>query len=101
MIRLTLLFLFGCALSVSVFCQVPDIVKTEGIKTSLHKKNIGKIIFTNKSISTSTLQESDFLKSYTLTNKSNLFFIAFMGNSLTNYMHRLSPGLSADSLDTA
>jgi CubicO group peptidase (beta-lactamase class C family) len=77
---------------------VPDIVKTEGIKTALHKKNIGKIIFTNKSVSTSTLHESDFLKSYTLTNKSNLFFIAFMGNSLTNYMHRLSPGLSADSL---
>lgn len=44
------------------------------------------------------MQQTDFLKSYTLTNKSDLFFVAFFNNSLTNYKHRLSPNLSADSL---
>src|SRR6478609_3604354 len=96
--RLSLFFLFSCWVSASVFGQLSDIVKTEGIKTSLHQKNIGKIVFTSKSIATSTLHETDFLQSYTLTNKSNLFFVAFLGNSLTNYMHRLSPALPADSL---
>lgn len=82
----------------SSLAQVPDIVKTEGIKTSLQKDNIGRIFFTNTTIATAALKETDFLSSYTLTNKSDLFFVAFMNNSLTNYLHGLSPGLAADSL---
>lgn len=39
-----------------------------------------------------------FLKTYTLTPKSDLFFTAFFSNSLTNVKHQLAPDLSADSL---
>jgi CubicO group peptidase (beta-lactamase class C family) len=75
-----------------------DIVKTEGIKTELQRNNISKIFFTKTRIENSALGDADFLKSYTFTNKSNLFFVAFFDNSLTNYLHRLAPGLTADSL---
>lgn len=95
---LCLFFLTSVVLSCSLAGQVADVVKTEGIKTPLQQNNLGKIFFTQKSIPTSALKESDFLQSYTLTNKSNLFFIAFMDNSLTNYIHRLQPNLAADSL---
>ena len=81
-----------------LLAQTSDITTTEGIKTDLHRTNIGRIYFTDKPVSSSALQESDFLKSYTLTNKTDLFFIAFLGNSLTNYIHRLLPGLTADSI---
>ncbi len=75
-----------------------DIVKTEGITSALHRDNIGKIYFTSSAIRQDKVKSSDFLSSYTLTNKSNLFFIAYMGNSITNYLHQLDPTLSADSL---
>lgn len=90
--------LFFC-LSVALHGQDIDIVKTEGIKTSIQRNNIGKIFFTNKHVEISELDNSDFLKSYAFTNKSNLFFVAFFDNSLTNYLHRLSPDLSPDSLN--
>ena len=75
-----------------------DIVKTEGIKSELHRANIGKIIFTSRSVPISELKESDFLKTYVLTNKSDLFINVFLGNSITNYMHFIAPELSADEL---
>jgi len=75
-----------------------DIVKTEGITSSLHRNNIGKIFFSSGNIATSSLTEAKFLNTYKLTNKSDLFFIAFMGNSITNYLHRIAPALPADSL---
>lgn len=78
--------------------QVTDVVKTAGIKTSLHRNNIGNIFFTDKAIDIAALNEKFFLQSYTLTNKSNLFFTAYMGNSITNYLHQLAPALTADSL---
>jgi CubicO group peptidase (beta-lactamase class C family) len=90
--------LFLC-LSIVIHGQDTDIVKTEGIKTSIQRNNIGKIFFTNKHIEISELNNSDFLKSYVFTNKSNLFFVAFFDNSLTNYLHYLSPDLSSDSLN--
>ena len=93
-----LFFLASVVLSFSLLGQVPDLVKTEGIKTPLHQNNLGRVFFTQKYIPTSTLKEADFLQSYTLTNKSNLFFTAFLGNSMTNYLHRLQPDLTADSL---
>ncbi|MDR2918177.1 MAG: beta-lactamase family protein [Tannerella sp.] len=92
-----LLCLFLCT-SLSLFAQIPDIVETEGIKTELQKNNVGKIFFTDRRISNEALLHTDFLQTYTLTNKSDLFFVAFFDNSLTNYKHSLSPDLSADSL---
>ncbi|NML55958.1 serine hydrolase [Chryseobacterium sp. RJ-7-14] len=80
------------------FGQKLNMVETEGIKTELQKKNIGKIFFTDKKIGNDILQQKDFLDSYTLTNKSNLFFVTYFDNSLTNYKHFLAPEIPVDSL---
>lgn len=85
-------------MSVSLYGQTGDIVKTEGITSELHRSNIGKIIFTSQSVPLSELKESDFLKTYVLTNKSDLFINVFLGNSITNYMHFIAPELSVDAL---
>jgi CubicO group peptidase (beta-lactamase class C family) len=89
---------FVIAYTAFIFAQTGDIIKTEGIQNPLHQKNIGKIFFTSKPLSLAELKEADFLNNYKLTNKSNLFFMVFMDNSLTNYLHRIAPGLTADSL---
>jgi CubicO group peptidase (beta-lactamase class C family) len=81
-----------------LYAQQKDIVKNEGITSPLHQANVGKIIFTSKSIPVSELKETDFLNSYKLTNKSDLFITVFMGNSLTNYKHFLAPDMSIDDL---
>ena len=85
-------------ISVSLSGQLQDIVKTTGITSELHRANIGKIIFTSKSIPLEELKETDFLNTYGLTNKSDLFITVFMNNSVTNYMHILAPDLSASEL---
>lgn len=75
-----------------------DVVQDQGILSSLHQAHTGKIIFTAREIALPELTPGDFLHSYELTNKSNLFMTVFMDHSLTNYMHRLAPALSIDSL---
>jgi len=80
------------------FGQGKNIVAPALVTTELHKANIGKIFFTDKRISNDSLSEANFLKSYTLTNKSDLFFVAYFNNSLTNYKHQLMPALSTDML---
>lgn len=89
---LSIIFQFLC------LGQKVNIVENEGIKTDLQKNNIGKIFFTDKKIGNDILEQKDFLSSYTLTNKSNLFFVAYFDNSLTNYKHFLSPEVPLDSL---
>lgn len=78
--------------------QQKDIVKNRGIHSRFHRDHVGQILFTTRDISIKTLNQKDFVSSYRLTNKSNLFMNAFLANSLTNYLHRLAPGLKADSL---
>lgn len=87
-------------LLISTFCYGQDINfgDSEQTKTALHKDNIGKIFFTQKRIANETLTKKDFLTTYKLTNKSNLFFVAFFNNSLSNYKHLLLPAFSKDSL---
>jgi len=75
-----------------------DLVKDQGITSSLHQANIGRIVFTSREIDLPQLTTGDFLQTYELTNKSDLFMTAFMAHSLTNYMHRLAPESPADSL---
>lgn len=84
--------------SACIYAQTQDIVKTEGIISELHRNNIGKIFFTSNEMALPDLKSANFLSAYKLTNKSNLYFIAFMGNSITNYLHQLQPELTADSL---
>jgi CubicO group peptidase (beta-lactamase class C family) len=92
------LFLLCAVFIGCLHAQLQDIVQTEGLKTDLQKANIGKIVFTDKSIAFTELKATDFLQTYKLTNKSNLFFTVFMANSFTNYAHRMAPDLPADSL---
>ena len=82
----------------SLNAQVDDIVEHQGISSNLHRDNIGKIFFTASNIQGKDLSKVDFLRIYNLTNKSDLFFTAFLDNSITNYLHQLSPGLPAEEL---
>ncbi len=97
--RITYLFTYISILS-STFCfgQNKNIVEPEQIKTELHQSNIGKIFFTEQHLSYESINESNFLKTYKLTNKSNLFFVAYFNNSLTNYKYQILPKYSADTL---
>ena len=92
-VKAVLFLLLSCA----AFGQT-DIVKSEGITSPLHQANVGKIAFIANSIPAQNLKETDFLKTFELRETSDLAFRAFMGNSLTNYLHRLSPKLSVDEL---
>ncbi|QDK78594.1 serine hydrolase [Spirosoma sp. KCTC 42546] len=94
LIPILLSLLVACKL----YGQPTDLVKTQGIATAVHQANIGTIIFTDKDIPAADLKTTDFLRTYALTNKSNLFMTVFMGNSLTNYLHQLAPELTADEL---
>ena len=83
----------------STFCFGQDnIVDQELMKTGLHQSNIGKIFFTEQRLSYESISEESFLKTYKLTNKSNLFFVAFFNNSLTNYKYQILPEYSVDTL---
>lgn len=94
-ILVILIFQFSC---ICMNAQQKDIVKTQGMTYPIHQAHAGKIIFTSKSIPVSDLKETDFLSTYELTNKSDLFITVFMANSITNYLHNLDPGMNADEL---
>jgi hypothetical protein len=93
-------FITYLSLLYSTFCfgQDKNIVEPELKKTELHQSNIGKIFFTKQRLSYESISEGSLLKTHKLTNKSNLFFVAYFNNSLTNYKHQLLPGYSADTL---
>jgi CubicO group peptidase (beta-lactamase class C family) len=78
--------------------QAQDLIHLAPISSELHQQHIGRILFSEKALPKETMKKEDFLKRYTLTPKSNLFFTAFFSNSLTNVKHTLAPELNADSL---
>jgi hypothetical protein len=84
----------------SKFCfgQELTVIEPEAAKTELHQSNIGRIFFTEKRMPYASISKDNFLTNYRLTNKSNLFFVAFFNHSLTNYKHQILPQVSADSL---
>lgn len=90
---LLLLFTSNAAIS-----QLSNIVISDSITYPVHKNNSGKIAFMGKTIPIESFKESDFLRSFELKEKTDLNIRVFMGNSLTNYLHRLSSGLSVDEL---
>jgi CubicO group peptidase (beta-lactamase class C family) len=96
--RKILVLIFLSLFCLTIFGQSQDLVKTDGITTDLHKKSIGKITFMNGNIPLDQYKESDFLKSFPLTYKSDLNIRVFMDNSITNYLHFLAPDLSAEQL---
>src|SRR5687767_11727481 len=75
-----------------------DLLKTDGITSALHQANVGKITFMEKPIPIENYKETDFLKTYELKPTGDLNLRVFMNNSLTNYLHRLAPELSAEEL---
>lgn len=52
----------------------------------------------SKLIALEEYKETDFLTAFELKEISDLNIRVFMGNSLTNYLHRLAPELTADEL---
>lgn len=82
----------------SSFGQLSNLVKSDSISYSIHKDNIGKIAFMGNTIPIENFKESEFLASFELKKKADLNIRVFMGNSLTNYLHTLSPESTVDEL---
>ncbi len=82
----------------NISAQIQDLVKSDSITYPIHKSNIGKIAFMEKSILIENFKETDFLKSFELKEKGDLNIRVFLDKSLTNYLHLLSPQLTADEL---
>ncbi|WP_341902191.1 serine hydrolase [Fluviicola taffensis] len=80
------------------FGQLSNLVKSDSITYPVHQNNIGKITFMGNTIPIEKFKESDFLTSFELKKKTDLNIRVFMGNSLTNYLHTLSPESTADEL---
>ena len=84
--------------TINLFGQTSNLVKCDSITYSVHKENIGKIAFMGKTIPIEDFKQSDFLKIIELKENADLNIRVFLGNSLTNYLHLLSPQVSADEL---
>ncbi|AEA43054.1 serine hydrolase domain-containing protein [Fluviicola taffensis] len=85
-------------LSATIFGQTTDLVKSDSIVYPVHKANIGRIAFMGKTVPMENFKQSDFLTSVELKEKTDLNIRVFLGNSLTNYLHLLSPELPAEEL---
>lgn len=92
-------FFISILFCITLFGQVEDIVQTDGIINPLHQANVGKITFMPGNIPLEEYKETDFLTEFELTPASNLNIRVFMDNSITNYMHRLAPELTAEELN--
>jgi CubicO group peptidase (beta-lactamase class C family) len=97
--HITILILFNTLICFTTFGQIKDIVQTDGIKSQIHKDNIGKITFMSRNIPLDEYKETDFLTTFELKQETNLNIRVFMDNSITNYMHRLAPKLPTDELN--
>ncbi|MFV8347978.1 serine hydrolase domain-containing protein [Flavobacterium sp. ZB4P13] len=80
------------------FSQTSSFVKSDSIIYPIHKANIGKIAFMGQIVPIENFKETDFLESFELKEKTDFNIRVFLGNSLTNYLHLLSPKLTADEL---
>ena len=84
--------------TIHLFGQSTDLVKCDSISYPIHKANIGKIAFMTKVVPIETFTQTDFLTTFELKEKSDLNIRVFLGNSLTNYLHALSPQFTTDEL---
>ncbi len=76
----------------------PGFVPYKGISTPMHQGNVGRIVFMSNTRPLKDCSESDFLSSFEIKESADFNFTAFMGNSLTNYLHELDTTLSAEEL---
>ncbi|MCD0468055.1 serine hydrolase [Flavobacterium sp. ENC] len=91
---LTTIFLTTC----SLFGQTADFVKSDKITYRIHKANIGKIAFMEQNVPIENFKQSDFLKTFELKDSTDLNIRVFLRNSLTNSLHLLSSGATAEEL---
>lgn len=84
--------------TLNIFGQTKDFVKCDSITYPIHKANIGKIAFMGKTIPIEKFKHTDFLTTFELKEKADFNIRVFLGKSLTNYLHLLSPKLSVDEL---
>lgn len=82
----------------NLFGQTADFVKSDSIIYPIHKSNIGKIAFMGKTVPIENFKQSDFLTSFEIKEKTDLNIRVFLENSLTNFLHLLSPQSTADEL---
>lgn len=92
------IFAFLFLLLSRVVSAQTDIVKSDGITSDLHRANVGRITFMAEAIPLENYKETDFLQNFELKQTGNLYLRVFMANSLTNYLHRLAPEMSAEEL---
>ena len=83
--------------TIQLFGQTIDIVKCDSLTYPIHKANIGKIAFMSKVVPIETFKQTDFLTTFELKENTDLNIRVFLGNSLTNYLHLLSPQLSGST----
>jgi hypothetical protein len=62
--------------------------------------DMGRITFAAKDIPLDKYTQADFLTSYELTNRSELFVTAFMNKPLYEHLLTLSPGRSVEEMNT-
>ncbi|MFV1884048.1 MAG: serine hydrolase domain-containing protein [Balneola sp.] len=74
------------------------LVQDKGVTDPIHKSQIGKIRFLSGDYPVKKYSLADFLNSFEIDDESNLSFIAFFDNSLTNYLHELNPSLNKTEL---
>lgn len=78
--------------------QINDLVQTDGYTNTMHKNNTGRIVFTAGYIPLEQIQEKDFLTDFAIKQNVDLDIRVFLDNSITNYLHKLAPNLSAAEL---
>jgi CubicO group peptidase (beta-lactamase class C family) len=98
MIKKLTLLLSIILTTIQLFGQSTDIVKSDSVIYPIHKSNIGKITFMSKVVPIENFSHTNFLSTFELKEKTDLNIRVFLGNSLTNYLHLLSPQLTVDEL---
>ncbi len=82
----------------NVSAQKTEFVKSDSIIHPIHQSNIGKIAFMSQAIAIENFKATDFLESFELKEKTDLNSSIFLGHSLTNYLHLLSPQSTVEEL---
>jgi len=75
-----------------------NIVVPDSIVYNCHKENLDSIAFFKTLIPIETFSKADWIDTFYLKENTDLQMRVFMRNSLTNYIYRLAPDLSAEAL---
>jgi len=78
--------------------KISGFVEYNAIVDPLHKAHVGEIVFMSNIRPLKECNQNDFLSSFEIKENCDLNFTAFLGNSLTNYLHQLDTTLTATEL---